>query len=134
MKKKIIKLRNEGKTLWTLSKIVGRTHSFIQWVINDYKLLDFYVLKLRSNHPSRLTLCEKRYTLKSVLLNPRITASQIVNDIRDWFKWRKKNLFMKTPYGKFFQAYYRGRVARKKPHLSAVNKQKRFIFANEYVN
>ncbi|GFT66269.1 transposable element Tc1 transposase [Trichonephila clavipes] len=32
------------------------------------------------------------------------------------------------------KAGYHGRVARKKPHILAVNKQKRLDFANEHVN
>ena len=31
-------------------------------------------------------------------------------------------------------AYYHFRAARRKPHISTVNKQKRLTFVNEYVN
>ena len=32
------------------------------------------------------------------------------------------------------KTHYHDRVARRKPHISAVNKQKNLIFANEYLN
>ena len=38
VKKIILRLRNEGKTLRAISKIVVRTHSFIHKVINNYKV------------------------------------------------------------------------------------------------
>ena len=80
-KKINLRLRNEGRTLQTMIKVVGRTHSSIQRVINNYELSKSVTSKLRSGGLSKLTFCEKRCILKSVRLNPTITASQIVNDI-----------------------------------------------------
>ncbi|GBM99163.1 hypothetical protein AVEN_272483-1 [Araneus ventricosus] len=40
------------------------------------------ISKPRNGPPSKLTNREKRYVFKSLRLNPRITASQIANDIR----------------------------------------------------
>ncbi|GFX22718.1 transposable element Tc1 transposase [Trichonephila clavipes] len=90
-RKIIIKLRNEGKTLRETGKIVGRTHSSIQRVINNYTSSKSVISKPRFGRPSKLTLREKR-------------------------------------------AGYHGRVACKKPHISAVNRQKRLDFTNEHVN
>ncbi|GFU24113.1 transposable element Tc1 transposase [Trichonephila clavipes] len=97
-RKIIIKLRNEGKTLREIGKIVGRTHSSIQRVINNYTSSKSVISKPRFGCPSKLTLREKRYHKK--------------NREKGWG--------------------YHGPVARKKPHISAVNRQKRL--ANEHVN
>ncbi|GIY23772.1 uncharacterized protein CDAR_418141 [Caerostris darwini] len=61
-RKIIIKLRNEGKTLREIGKIVGRTHSSIQRVINNYTSSKSIISKPRSG----LTAREKRYVFKSV--------------------------------------------------------------------
>ncbi|GIY82534.1 uncharacterized protein CDAR_549011 [Caerostris darwini] len=69
-RKIIIKVRNEGKTLWEIGKIVGRSHSSIQRVINNYTSSKSIISKPRSGRPSKLTAREKRYVFKSVRLNP----------------------------------------------------------------
>ncbi|GIY54461.1 uncharacterized protein CEXT_230431 [Caerostris extrusa] len=63
-RKIIIKLRNEGKTLREIGKIVGRTHSSIQRVINNYTSSKSIISKPRSGCPSKLTAREKRYVFK----------------------------------------------------------------------
>ncbi|GIX83905.1 hypothetical protein CEXT_629831 [Caerostris extrusa] len=54
-RKIIIKLRNEGKILREIGKIVGRTHSSIQRVINNYTSSKSIISKARSGRPSKLT-------------------------------------------------------------------------------
>ncbi|GIY70664.1 hypothetical protein CDAR_189791 [Caerostris darwini] len=51
---------NEGKTLREIGKIVGRTHSSIQRVINNYTSSKSVISKPRSGRPSKLTAREKR--------------------------------------------------------------------------
>ncbi|GIY18252.1 uncharacterized protein CEXT_139681 [Caerostris extrusa] len=85
-RKIIIKLRNEGKTLRKIGKIVGRTHSSIQRVINNYTSSKSIISKPCSGRPSKLTAREKRYVFKSIRLNPRISVFQIANDVRERFK------------------------------------------------
>ncbi|GIY94181.1 uncharacterized protein CEXT_360621 [Caerostris extrusa] len=67
-RKIIIKLRNEGKTLREIGKIVGRTHSSIQRVINNCTSSKSIISKRRSGRRSKLTACEKRHVFKSVSL------------------------------------------------------------------
>ncbi|GIX82354.1 hypothetical protein CEXT_311231 [Caerostris extrusa] len=68
-RKIIIKLRNEGKTLREIGKIVGRTHSSIQRVINNYTSSKSIISKPRSGRPSKLTarkaICLQVRTFKS---------------------------------------------------------------------
>ncbi|GFV59535.1 transposable element Tcb1 transposase [Trichonephila clavipes] len=65
-RKIIIKLRNEGKTLREIGKIVGRTHSSIQRVINNYTSSKSVISKPRLGRPSKPTLHEKRHVFKSM--------------------------------------------------------------------
>ncbi|GFT64703.1 transposable element Tc1 transposase [Trichonephila clavipes] len=99
-------------------------------VINNYTSSKSVISKPRSGRPFKLTLREKRYVFKSIRLNPRLCASQIANDIRERFK---KTLHEDTKRKILKKAGYHGRVARKKPHISAVNRQKRLDFTNEHV-
>ncbi|GFT23213.1 uncharacterized protein TNCV_1859171 [Trichonephila clavipes] len=110
-RKIIIKLRNEGKTLREIGKIVGRTHSSIQRVINNYTSSKSVISKPRFERPSKLTIREKRYVFKSIRLNPRLSTSQIAND-RERFK---KTINEDTIRKILKKAGYHGRVARKNP-------------------
>ncbi|GFX69952.1 transposable element Tcb1 transposase [Trichonephila clavipes] len=124
--------RLSHKTLRKIGKIVGRTHSSIQRVINNYTSSKSVISKPRFGRPFKLTLREKRYVFKSIRLNPRLNASQIANDIRERFK---KNTSHEDTIRKILKkAGYNGRVARKKPHISAVNRHKRLDLANEHIN
>ncbi|GIY76956.1 uncharacterized protein CDAR_265221 [Caerostris darwini] len=91
-RKIIIKLRNEGKTLREIGKIVERTHSSIQRVINNYTSSKSIISKPRSGRPFKLTAREKRY-VKSVHLNRRISAFQIAKTLKRDLKEHS----MKTP-------------------------------------
>ena len=55
-KKITLRLKNESKTLKAIGKI-GRTHSTIQRVVNNYKLLKSVISKIRNDQPSQLTFC-----------------------------------------------------------------------------
>ncbi|GIZ01371.1 hypothetical protein CEXT_19301 [Caerostris extrusa] len=92
-RKIIIKLRNEGKTLREIGKIVGRTHSSIQRVINNYTSSKSIISKPRSKRQSKLTAREKRYVFKSVRLNPRISPFRLQMTFERDFKKHS----MKTP-------------------------------------
>ena len=60
-KKIILRLRKEGKTLRAIGKIVERTHSSIQRMINNYKLSKSVISKILSGPLSKLTFREKRH-------------------------------------------------------------------------
>ncbi|GFV50091.1 uncharacterized protein TNCV_2354761 [Trichonephila clavipes] len=79
-RKIIIKLRNEGKTLREIGKIVGRTHFSIQRVINNYTWSKCVISKPRFGRPSKLTLREKRYVFKSI---DRGMSSSTIKNISD---------------------------------------------------
>ncbi|GIY53507.1 uncharacterized protein CDAR_235081 [Caerostris darwini] len=84
-RKIIIKLRNERKTLREIGKIVGRTHSSILRVINNYTSSKSIISKPRSGRPSKLTPV-KRDMSSSPYVRLQYVASQIANDVRERFK------------------------------------------------
>ncbi|GIY88334.1 uncharacterized protein CEXT_577631 [Caerostris extrusa] len=87
----------KAKLFREIGKIVGRTHSSIQRVINNYISSKSIISKPLSGRPSELTA---RDVFKSVRLNPRISAFQIANDVRERFK---KKHSMKTLERKFLK-------------------------------
>ena len=106
---------SEDKTLWKIGKLEGLI--LPTRVINNYKLSKSVISKIRCGHPSKLTFREKRYIPKSVHINPRITASQIVNDIQGRFL---KTLHEDTIRKILKKVHYHGHVVSKKEHI--VNK------------
>lgn len=59
-----MKLWKEGKRLREIAIFVGRTHSFIQRVICNYKSRSFTVGKHRSGRPFKQSDVEERYNIK----------------------------------------------------------------------
>lgn len=126
----ILKLRNEGKSLREIAKTMGRSHSSIQYVIKNFQSTGSILSKARTGRPSKLTEREKRTILASVKENPRITASKISENLRESFS---KHIHEDTVRKILKKNDYHGRVARRKPYISDINRQKRMDFANEYI-
>lgn len=59
-----VKLWKEGKRLREIAIFVGRTHSFIQRVICNYKSRGFTDGKHRSGRAFKLSEVEERYNIK----------------------------------------------------------------------
>ncbi|GIY85162.1 uncharacterized protein CDAR_581031 [Caerostris darwini] len=103
-RKIIIKLRNEGKTLREIGKIVERTHSSIQRVINNYTSSKSIISKPRSGCPSKLTAREKRYVFKShAKVRLQIKIKMLSKIICRRFRTPKdsKHVFRKNPFPPF---------------------------------
>ncbi|XP_043064585.1 uncharacterized protein LOC122320512 [Drosophila ficusphila] len=130
LRKLIVKLRDEGKTLREIGKIVGRAHSSIQRVLENFDLNGSIRSKPRSGRPPKLTDREKRDVLKSVKLNPRLTAFKITQDIKEKFN---KDLHEDTIRKILKKEDLHARTARKKPLISPANKRKRTDFAKKFV-
>jgi len=120
LRKVIVKLRDEGKTLREIGGIVCRTHSSVQRVLENFNVSGSCESKRRSGRPPKLTEREKRSVLKTVKINPRTTASQIAKDIKEKYN---KDLHSDT-------------VCKilKKPLISQVNKIKRMEFSRKFNN
>lgn len=86
----IIKLWKKGKSYREIGKTINRAHSSVQRVINNFQSSGILLSKPRSGRPSKLSIRESRSLIGFVKKNPKITASQIVNNIEKQFQ--KKNL------------------------------------------
>lgn len=130
-RKIIIDLWKRGKSLRLIAETVNRRHSSIQKVIMNYKSTGLLTSKPRSGRPSALSIRESRFIIRSVKINPRLSASQIAKSVAERFQ---KNVSLTTIRRELKKHNYHGRVARKKPFISRVNRAKRMAFAKEHLN
>ncbi len=93
----------------------------------DLKNTGIITSKPRSGRP---TDRETRKVVSLVKVNPRLTASQIAEDVKIRFK---KTICSDTARKILKRVGYHGRVARKKPFISLKNRMKRIAFANEHI-
>lgn len=130
-RKIIIKLWKDGKSFRKIGHIIGRTYSSVQRVINNFKKTGILTSKPRSGRPKILSAREERTVVNMVKVNPRITSSKIVENVNQAFK---KCICAETARKILRKAGYRGRVARRKPFISLVNRRKRIEFAHNYIS
>lgn len=130
-RKIIVKLWKEGKSFRKIGETVGRSHSSIQRVINNYKDTEDYLSRPRSGRPPLLTNREKRKIVQQVRKEPRLTAKKIVENVQEEFH---KTISKDTVRRTLKKANYHSRVARKKPFVSEVNRQKRIAFAKKLLD
>lgn len=131
IRKLIIKLRSEGKTLRAIGQIVDKPHSSVQRVLENYAATRNFSSKYRSGRPQVLTEREKRSVLSEVKANPRTSAPKIVKIVREKFD---KEISSGTVRNVLRKERYHGRSGRKKPFISKTNKKKRFAFARDHVD
>lgn len=127
----IIKLWKKGKSYREIGKTINRAHSSVQRVINNFQSSGILLSKPRSGRPSKLSIRESRSLIGFVKKNPKITASQIVNNIEKQFQ---KKICADTARKILKRAGYKGRVARRKPFISVINRQKRLKYAYDHIN
>lgn len=130
-RKIIMKLFVEGKSLRDIGQTVGRAHSSIQRVISNYTSTGSIISKSRTGRPPLLTKRENKRIIQLVRLNPRITAYQVKLEVEERFS---KSVSDDTIRRIIKKAGYHSRVARRKPYISDINRQKRMDFANEFVS
>lgn len=128
-KENIIKLFNENNSLGKIGKLVNRKKSTVQYIINKWKSSGCLDNSSRSGRPKILSPRDERRILKEVSENPFISAQNLANDIAIT---SGKNVCPETVRKVIRKGGYKGRVARKKPFISEVNRVKRLKFATEY--
>ena len=129
-RKIILKLREDGESFREIGRVVNRTESSVRYVIQTFKKTGIITSKPRSGRPRILTDRETRKVVSLVKVNPRLTASQIAEDVKLQFK---KTICSDTARKILKRAGYHGRVARKKPFISLKNRMKHIVFVNEHI-
>lgn len=130
IRKLILKHRNEGKTLREIGNIIGKPHSTVQRVLDNFKTTGNLLSKRRTGRPKILTPREERIIINKVKLNPKVNAPTIAADIGTS---ENKKVSPETIRNVLRRANYHGRVARRKPWISKINQKKRLEFANAHL-
>ncbi|KAJ4429376.1 hypothetical protein ANN_21533 [Periplaneta americana] len=104
------------------------------FVVQKYRVsieLPVTVVRSRSGRSKKLESNYRRAVLRSVRENPKIIAQRLAAMVKEDYG---VEVIFHTIRNVTKDEGYRGRVARKKPYVSNVNKQKRLAFAEEHVN
>lgn len=125
----IVKLYAQGHTMRKIGEIVGRRHSTIQYIINKYEG------KVTNNsgrgRKKILSETDERYILREIKINPKQSVPKLKEEVS---KRINRPISVETVRRVLRKENYNGRIARKKPFISHVNKKKRLEFAKKYVN
>lgn len=127
----IVKLNSEGKSLRDISKIVKRSHCTVYKIINKYKQTGSVQNKPRNGRPKKLSNREIKEIAKDVKKNPTSSAVKIAEKIS---QTNEKTVSASTVRRALHSCGLHGRVPRKKPNISEVNRKKRLEFAKLHQN
>lgn len=130
-RKIIIKLYCEGKSMREIGEVIGRSKSTVQYVIEHYANSGTLKSNPRTGRPKKLNETTKRFIVLKVKENPRISAPKIGDEVRNNLKI---DVCDETIRNVLRESKYNGRVARKKPFISKVNRKKRLLFSKEHQN
>lgn len=130
-RKSIINLALRGKSRREIGSIFGRTHSTIQGIVNRY----IYNGKIQNERgrgrKKILKERDERQIVSTVRRNPRLSVPKLTSDVNATLT---QPVSTETIRRTLRRAGYHGRVARKKPWITEVNRRKRLDFAKRYVN
>ena len=85
----------------------------------------------RSSRPPVLFIRDLRTIVYSVKKNRRLSSKEIKSDVR---RYLKKDVGASTIRSLLYKCELKGRVARKKPFVSQINRRKRLKFAMDHRN
>lgn len=131
IKKLILKLKNENKSLSEISKIVGRPRSSVQYVLQNFKKTKSFEVTPGRGRKPKLNEHLKRLIEREIKKDPKISAPTIAINLTE-----RENISVnpQTIRNFLYTKGYRGRVARKKPYISPKNVKKRLDYALKYVD
>lgn len=120
IRKLIIKLYLEKKSLREIGRIVGKTHSSVQNIINFHNSNGNVQKKPRSGRPKKISEREERYILNAIKADPKKSAPKIRDEL---LQGTATSVNPQTIRNVLHKAGYNGRVPRRKPLISPVNKK-----------
>lgn len=127
----IIDHHRQGKSLREIAKCVNRSHSTVQDIIKRFKERKVLVNKPKESSRKMFSKRDERWLLNEVKKNPKLSAPKLTLEAE---KCLGKTCNPETVRNVLRKHYYNGRVARKKPFISEVNRKKRVEFAKEHQN
>lgn len=127
----IIEHHTNKYSIRDIAKMVDRSHSTVYDVIKRFKTYGNVGNQPRSSCRKILSQYEERWILREIKKNPKVSAVQLAKEIKIYFK---KSLHPETVRNVLRKHNLHGRVARKKPYISEVNKKKRKDYAQQHIN
>lgn len=121
----------QEKSYSEIAKIVSRSRSTIQKVIQRYKNENRVENAARSGRPPKLSNKDKRRIVRMVKQNPFKSARKIADDLNNL---KTIQVHSETVRRAIVETGLSSRTPRKKPFISATNKKKRIGFAKEYIH
>ncbi|CAK9803685.1 Transposable element Tc1 transposase [Anthophora quadrimaculata] len=127
----IIKLCLQGKSFREVGKIVGRTHSTVQKIINKFRYEGTVRNKPGRGRKKILTTAEERFICRKIKIDPQTNIRNLTSEVSSRIKTK---ISVETIRRTLRKEGYNGRIARKKPYISEANRKKRLEFAKAFVN
>ena len=131
LRKIVIKLKNEGKSLKEIGEILNLSKSTVQVIVKNFETTGSYENKLRSGRPPKLNERIQRRILREINEHPMENAVCIVKGIeKDYEIAAHAEIVRRSPKNGGLNC----RVARRKPLWRDVNISKRLNYAQKYQN
>jgi len=127
-RKIILRLHNQCKSLREIAELVGKPRSTIQGIVDRFCKNKSLKNLPRSGRPPALSQNDERFIVRQIKKNPKMSAPKITGEL----KMRGNTVSEATIRTALRENGYHGRIPRKKPWISAVNRQKRLEFAKKY--
>lgn len=131
MRELIIKLHQKKKSLAEIAKVIDRPRGTVQSVIKKFKITGSIATAPRNGRPRILSKREERTVTQAVKNNPRISAPKIAAQVE---LDTGKKVHPENIRRILRKSGYNGRVPRKKPFISDVNRKRRLEFVKSYEN
>lgn len=130
IRKLIIEHHKTGKSVREIGKIIKRSHSSVHNIIKRYKNNNQIENKTKKSNRKIFTEADERLIVRKIKKNPKLSAVKLTNEIQTELK---KKAHPETVRNVLRKHGFHGRVARRKPYISKVNKNKRLLFAKNYI-
>ena len=119
-----------GKSYRQIGKIVNRSHTTVQSILDRYKNENGINNKVRKSPKFFFNDYDERWILRKVEQDPKISVPKLAKEVE---KHLHKNVNPQMIKNVLQKHKLNNRVARKKSFISKVNKVKRLNFAKEYL-
>lgn len=119
-----------GKSYKQISEIVNVTKSTVQNVVNRFNnegRIDYENVK--AGRPRLLSERDERCILRKIKVDPKVSAPKLTKELA---RERNVHVHPETVRRAIKRNGYNGRVARKKPFISEINRKKRLAFVQDH--
>lgn len=131
LRDRVIFLRKRGQSYRKIGLELKLNFTTVQYIVQKYERTGSTQNEPRTGRPKILTARERRTIIREATAKPFSSAQTLANHIAST---SSKSVCAQTVRNVLHSAEIYGRTARKKPYLSAVNREKRLGFAKLYVN